>query len=157
MRQFVWVTKQKESICSTTTSYHFFSSLRNIWCFLLLFLLWKSLRQNVVYMCMCHCVCVHACVLCMCVCVCLGMVTASDMRMHHVLIILTMTVIQGHTDLNHENNNWLFQKLYEDSTTKGLYNLFWFRWTCLSFDSGSQLHLKLDTFLTCTIIIIAIS
>ena len=33
----------------------------------------------------------------------LGMVTASDLRMHHMLIILTLTFIQGHTDLNHEN------------------------------------------------------
>ena len=32
----------------------------------------------------------------------LGKVTASDMRMHHMLIILTLTFIQGHTDLNHE-------------------------------------------------------
>ena len=30
----------------------------------------------------------------------LGMVTALDMRMHHVLIILTLTFMQGHTDLN---------------------------------------------------------
>ena len=59
--------------------------------------------------------------MCMCVCVCVslasdssetieviiikrGTVTASGMRMHHVLIILTLTFIQGHTDLNHENN-----------------------------------------------------
>ena len=28
------------------------------------------------------------------------MVTASDMRMHHVSIILTLTFVQGHTDLN---------------------------------------------------------
>ena len=34
----------------------------------------------------------------------LGTVTASDMRMHHVLITLTLTFIQGHTDLSHENN-----------------------------------------------------
>ena len=34
----------------------------------------------------------------------LGMVTASVMRMHQVLIILTLTFIQGHTDLNKENN-----------------------------------------------------
>ena len=34
----------------------------------------------------------------------LGMVIASDMVMHHVLIILTLTFIPGHTDLNHENN-----------------------------------------------------
>ena len=37
----------------------------------------------------------------------LGTVTASDMRMHHMLIILTLTFIQGHTDLNHENNKCL--------------------------------------------------
>ena len=34
----------------------------------------------------------------------LGTVTASDMRIHHGLSILTMTFIQGHTDLNHEKN-----------------------------------------------------
>ena len=34
----------------------------------------------------------------------LSTVTASDRRMHHVLIILTLTSIQGHTYLNHENN-----------------------------------------------------
>ena len=34
----------------------------------------------------------------------LGTVTASDMRMHHVLIILTLIFSYGHTDLNHENN-----------------------------------------------------
>ena len=33
----------------------------------------------------------------------LGTVTPSDIIMHHVLIILTLTFIQGHTDLNHEN------------------------------------------------------
>ena len=37
----------------------------------------------------------------------LGMVIASDMVMHRVLIILTLTFIQGHTDLNHENNKLL--------------------------------------------------
>ena len=34
----------------------------------------------------------------------LGTMTASDMGMHHVFFILTLTFIQGHTDLNHENN-----------------------------------------------------
>ena len=29
----------------------------------------------------------------------LGTVTASDMVMHHVFIILTLTFVQGHTDL----------------------------------------------------------
>ena len=37
----------------------------------------------------------------------LGTVTASDTRMHHVLIMLTLTFIQGHTDRNHENNKCL--------------------------------------------------
>ena len=31
-----------------------------------------------------------------------GTVTASDMLMHHMSFILTLTFIQGHTDLNHE-------------------------------------------------------
>ena len=34
----------------------------------------------------------------------LGMVTASDMVLHRVLFILTLTFIQGHIDLTHENN-----------------------------------------------------
>ena len=34
----------------------------------------------------------------------LGTATASDTRMHHVLIMLILTFIPGHTDLNHENN-----------------------------------------------------
>ena len=32
----------------------------------------------------------------------LGMVTALDLVIHHVLIILVMSFIQGHTDLTHE-------------------------------------------------------
>ena len=36
-----------------------------------------------------------------------GTVTASDMRMHHVLIILTLAFMQGHTDRNYENNKGL--------------------------------------------------
>ena len=63
----------------------------------------------------------------------LDMVTASDMRMHHVLIILTLTLIQvRHTYLNHQNNKRLiisetmqvmsikFMKI--NSPTKGLHN-----------------------------------
>ena len=34
----------------------------------------------------------------------LGTVTATDTRMHHMWIILTLTFIQGHTDPNNENN-----------------------------------------------------
>ena len=33
--------------------------------------------------------------------------TASNIRMHLVLTILPLTLIQGHTDQNHENNNCL--------------------------------------------------
>ena len=36
-----------------------------------------------------------------------GTMTTSDMRMYHVLIKLTLTFIQGHTNLNHENNKGL--------------------------------------------------
>ena len=36
----------------------------------------------------------------------LDTVTALHMVMHHVLIILTVTLIQGHTDVNHENNKY---------------------------------------------------
>ena len=34
----------------------------------------------------------------------LGTMTASDIGMYHVLIIFTLTFIQGHTDLNRESN-----------------------------------------------------
>ena len=36
----------------------------------------------------------------------LGKVTASDMKMHHVLIRLALTLIQCHTNLNRENNQY---------------------------------------------------
>ena len=36
----------------------------------------------------------------------LGTVTASDMKMHHMLIILTLAFVQGHTDLDHESNKY---------------------------------------------------
>ena len=34
-------------------------------------------------------------------------VTASAVRMRHVVIILTSTFIQGHADLDRENNNYV--------------------------------------------------
>ena len=64
----------------------------------------------------------------------LGMVTASDMGMHHGLITLTLTIIHGHTDINHENNKCLINIsetissnahqvcCCEDSSTKGRYD-----------------------------------
>ena len=68
--------------------------------------------------------------------------------MHHVLIILTLTFIWGHTDLNHKNNSFIVSDTIqampikfccENSPTKGLYD------HCQSDDldlhSRSQVHL----------------
>ena len=60
------------------------------------------------------CVCVSVC-LCVCssqaiprkfevIIINIGTVTASDMKLHHMLMILTLTFVHHHTDLNHENN-----------------------------------------------------
>ena len=48
----------------------------------------------------------------------LGMVTASDMVMHHVLIVLTLTFIQGHTDLNRENGCLIISETIEAMAVK---------------------------------------
>ena len=120
------------------------------------------------------CVCVCVCV-CLCVCVSLasdftetveviivnlGVVTASDMRMHHVLLMLTLTFIQCHTDLNHEKiimfdsfrncSGNADHVCCEDSRpTNGLSD------HCQSEDfdlhSRSQVRLKLDNLLICNI------
>ena len=85
------------------------------------------------------------------------MLTASDMRMHHVLIILTLTFIQGYTDLNHENNKC---SIISDCSSnahhvcckdspKGQYDHC--QTNDLDLDSRSQQHLKLDYFLMCNI------
>ena len=92
-----------------------------------------------VCVCVCMCVYVRAC---MCVSLARdssetikitiikrGTVTASDMRMHHVLIIFTLTSIQGYTDLNRKNNKYSIifsetvssnaqQVCWEDNPTK---------------------------------------
>ena len=72
-------------------------------------------------------------------------VIASDMRMHNVLIVLTLTFIQGDTDLNHNYSSNANHVCCEDS----LYD------HCQSCDldlhSRSQERLKLDYVLTCTI------
>ena len=86
----------------------------------------------------------------------LGLVTASDMRMHHVLIILTLTFIHGHRSLVMKIINLTILEtvqampikfVCEDSPTKGLYD------HCQSNDldlhSRLQVHLKRDYFLTC--------
>ena len=67
-------------------------------------------------------------------------VTASVTRMHHMLIRLTVTFIQGHSDLNHENNICLvISKTIQAMTIKFAVNIvrLW-----------SQKHLKLDYCLT---------
>ena len=122
--------------------------------------------------------CVFVMYVCVCVSVCLSvrlsiarrisetseaiaikfdMVTASVTRMHHVLMVLTLSFIQGHTKLKCENNTFLMfhyfrnyssnahQVCCEDSLTKDLKNL------CQSADldihSRSQQCLKIDMFL----------
>ena len=88
----------------------------------------------------------HVCV-CVCLSVCLslasdsseaikviiikfGMVTASDMIMHHVLIILSLIFIQGHTfDYFRKCSSNAHLVCCEDCTpTKGLYKLFLVWW-----------------------------
>ena len=109
--------------------------------------------------------CVTVCVT-VCVCVCLASnssetvevivklctVTPSDMGMHHTLIILTLTFIQGHTYLNHENNKCLIIKKHSsnvhqvccgDGPTKGL-SISIASLHDLDLHSSSQVHLKLD-------------
>ena len=72
-----------------------------------------------------------------------GMVTASDMVMHHVLIIWTLIFILGHTDRNHENNNCsIISETIQAIPIKfavkivrlkvDLYNIFSVLWPCSS-------------------------
>ena len=67
-----------------------------------------------------------------------GMVTASNIVMHHMLIILTLTFIQGHTYRNHSNNKCLIdsETLKAIPTTfcceDSLDNLFSVQWPCSS-------------------------
>ena len=84
----------------------------------------------------------------------LGTATVSDMKMHLVSIILTLTFIQGHIDLNPDYlrnySSNAHQVCCEDSPIKGLYDY------CQSDDidlhSRSQVCLKLDYFLTCNVL-----
>ena len=46
----------------------------------------------------------------------LDTVAASDMLMHHVVIILTLTFIQGHTKLNDEKNKLMFDYFRNSSS-----------------------------------------
>ena len=93
-----------------------------------------------------------------------GTMNSSDMRMHPVLIILTVTVIQGHTDLDHENNKYsnisqTVQAMPIKFTVKivrlKIYLIF-SQTDDLTLHSRSQVRLKLGEFflITCTIILI---
>ena len=76
------------------------------------------------------------------------------MKMHHVLIILTLTFIQGHTDLNHENNKYLIiSETVRAMPIKFSVKILYIYRTCQSDDLRlrSQVRLKLDYFLTCNI------
>ena len=85
--------------------------------------------------------------------------------MHHVLIILTLTFIQGHTICSHENDKCLIisettramhhQICCEDGLTKRLYDHY--RCDDLDLYSKSQVPLRLDYFLTCSISAICLS
>ena len=84
----------------------------------------------------------------------LGTVTVSEMRMHHVLIRLTL----WHSfEIMKIVNIWLLQKLFnnahhvfcEHSPIKGQYGRCQF--DDLDLHSRSQVRLKLDYFLTCNI------
>ena len=93
----------------------------------------------------------------------LGTVTALDMRMHHVLIILTLTFIEGHTDLTHENNECsIISESVQAMPIKfsvkivrlNVYIIF-YPSNDLALHSRPQLRLKLNKCLTCTIIAIS--
>ena len=96
---------------------------------------------------------------CMSVCVSL---TASDMGMHRVLIILTLTFIQGHTYLNHENNKYsIISETVEaipikfaEKIVRLKVNINLSQSDDLAIPSRSQLRLKLDKCLTFTLIAI---
>ena len=83
--------------------------------------------------CVCVCVCVRACMrACMCVCLAsdssetikvmvtkFGTVTVSDMIIYHVLIILALTFIQGHTYII--LNGRLFQNVFKQCRSRLLW------------------------------------
>ena len=88
----------------------------------------------------------------------LGTVTASDMGMHHVLMTLTLTFIQCHTGLTHENNKCFI--IIETVQAMPIFTVKIVRLKIyiilsqsddLDLHSRSQLGLKHDKFLTCLI------
>ena len=87
------------------------------------------------------------------------MVTTSDMLVHHVFIILTLTSIQGHTYLNHENNKYLIISnniqakpiTFAAKIVRLKVYMIIASPTTLTLIQGHKCVLKLDYFLTCNI------
>ena len=118
-------------------------------------------------MCVCVCVCLSACLLVSshisetseAIAIKFETVTASVTRMHHVFIILTLTFIQDHTDLNNENNKCTIildtvQAMLIKFAVRLKVYIFFPQFYDLDLHSRSQLRLKLDKCFTCTIMVI---
>ena len=95
----------------------------------------------------------------------LGMVTASDMVIHHVLIILTLTFIQGNTNINHGNHTCsiISETVLTIPITFAVKIVRLKSYLMLSQSddlallSRLQVRLKLDKCLTCSIIAISLT
>ena len=80
----------------------------------------------------------------------LRMMTASDMRLHRMFIILTLSFIQGHTDLNRENNECsIISETVQAMDIKFAVKIVQLNIICsqsddLALHSRSQLRLKVD-------------
>ena len=73
--------------------------------------------------------------------------------MHHVLIMLTLTFIEGHSDLNHENKKCLKigkkEKNIQAMLIKSAVKIGWLDVSDdIDLHSRSQMSLKLEIFLT---------
>ena len=91
-----------------------------------------------------------------------GTMTASDMRMHHVLIVLTLTFIQGHAELNQENSKcWIISETVQTVpinfaakiVRRKVYIIF-SQFDDLHLHSRSPLRLELDKCFTYAAIVI---
>ena len=90
-------------------------------------------------------------------------VTALDTRMHQVLIILTLPFIQGHTDLNYDSNKCSITSETVQAVPIKIavkivrlkVHITFSQSDDLALHSRSQVRLKLDKRLTCTIVVIS--
>ena len=86
------------------------------------------------------------------------MVTASDTGMHRMLIILTLTFIQGHTDQNHENKYLIISETIQAIPITFAVKIVWLKVymsiaspMTLTFIQGHKCVSNLDYFFTCNI------